>query len=157
MPDTIQEWHAQDVIFEVFLEHLGAFPESESHKKSLRNTRHSDWFTHARSRRVPSMVHMGVHKKWYSQFPLGRLLDRAHARKMRFEGCDPEITENHQNAEKHAGYHPGMACRGCHFEAFWSILKHFRGQKAAKIASKHAPQRRVYARSVQTGPIDGTH
>eukprot|EP00661_Eupelagonemidae_sp_cell13_P022311 gene22311-biopygen5735 len=34
--------------------------------------------------RVPSMVHMGVHKKCYFQFPPGSLLDRAHARKMRF-------------------------------------------------------------------------
>eukprot|EP00661_Eupelagonemidae_sp_cell13_P011916 gene11916-biopygen10947 len=36
-------------------------------------------------RRVPSMVHTGVHKKMYVQFLPGRLLDRAHARNMRFE------------------------------------------------------------------------
>eukprot|EP00661_Eupelagonemidae_sp_cell13_P017253 gene17253-biopygen17320 len=39
------------------------------------------------------------------------------------------------------------------FEAF---LEHFEG-KTTEFASKHAPQRRVYARSVQKGPIDGTH
>eukprot|EP00661_Eupelagonemidae_sp_cell13_P023058 gene23058-biopygen8826 len=51
--------------------------------ESPRNTRHGDGFMRARSRSVPSMVHTGVHKKWYFQFPPGRLLDRAHARKMR--------------------------------------------------------------------------
>eukprot|EP00661_Eupelagonemidae_sp_cell13_P015494 gene15494-biopygen18716 len=66
-----------------------------------------------------------------------------------------------------------MACRGCHFgaflEHFWSIFGAFLEPKTTKITSKHAPQRRiyarplqapqrrVYARSVQKGPIDGTH
>eukprot|EP00661_Eupelagonemidae_sp_cell13_P014285 gene14285-biopygen557 len=65
----------------------------------------------------------GCAQKMYVQFPPGRLLDRAHARKMRFEGF---------------------------FGVFWI-------QKTTTTDSKYAPQRRVYARSVQKGPIDGTH
>eukprot|EP00661_Eupelagonemidae_sp_cell13_P009415 gene9415-biopygen16725 len=45
-----------------------------------------------------------------------------------------------------------MSC----WSIFGAILKHF-GAKTTEIASKYAPQRRVYARSVQKGPIDGTH
>eukprot|EP00661_Eupelagonemidae_sp_cell13_P016793 gene16793-biopygen12833 len=39
-------------------------------------------------------------------------------------------------------------------EHFGSIFGAFLEPKTTKIASKHAPQRRVYARSVQKGPID---
>eukprot|EP00661_Eupelagonemidae_sp_cell13_P020958 gene20958-biopygen22151 len=38
-------------------------------------------------------------------------------------------------------------------EHFWSLLE----PKTTEIASKYAPQRRVYARSLQKCPIDGTH
>eukprot|EP00661_Eupelagonemidae_sp_cell13_P024379 gene24379-biopygen8937 len=43
-----------------------------------------------------------------------------------------------------------------YFGYIW-VAEHSRCQKTTKIASKHAPQRRVYARSVQKDPIDGTH
>eukprot|EP00661_Eupelagonemidae_sp_cell13_P024404 gene24404-biopygen8940 len=76
---------------------------------------------------------------------------------MRFEGCDPEITGNHQKTQKimpdtiHE-WHAGDVI----LKHFWSICGVFLHTKTTKIASKHAPQRRVYARSVQKGPIDGT-
>eukprot|EP00661_Eupelagonemidae_sp_cell13_P015840 gene15840-biopygen17213 len=42
-------------------------------------------------------------------------------------------------------------------EHFLSNFGAFLETKTTKIASKHAPQRRVYARSVHKGRIDGTH
>eukprot|EP00661_Eupelagonemidae_sp_cell13_P008341 gene8341-biopygen4623 len=60
MPDTIQEWHAEDVIFEAFLEHFG----DKNHKIASK---------HAPQRRDYACS--------VQKCPID---DRAHARKMRF-------------------------------------------------------------------------
>eukprot|EP00661_Eupelagonemidae_sp_cell13_P015581 gene15581-biopygen21722 len=69
-------------------------------------------------------------------------------------GATQKTQEIIKNAGNHAGYRPGIACRGCNFgsmlEDFTSIL----ASKTAKSGLKDAPQRRGYTRSLPMGPID---
>eukprot|EP00661_Eupelagonemidae_sp_cell13_P024428 gene24428-biopygen23897 len=68
--------------------------------------------------------------------------------------CATQETQESIKMQEILPYRPGMTHRGCHV---WSILEHFwsiLGKKTTKIAPKDAPQRRVYARSLQNGPID---
>eukprot|EP00661_Eupelagonemidae_sp_cell13_P007836 gene7836-biopygen18075 len=201
MPDTIQEWHAQEVNLQAFLEHFGAkvhkthfvlmgatkkTRDSSKCRKSCRvpsmNGMPRMSFTsiwsvigikkttkiaskHAPQRRVyarsvqqgPIDGTHGCAQKWYFQFPLGTLLDRAHVRKMRFEGC----ARNHRKSSKMQKIMPDTIqewhAEDVILKHLWSIFWSIPETKTTKIASKHAPQRRVYARSVQKGPIDGTH
>eukprot|EP00661_Eupelagonemidae_sp_cell13_P009540 gene9540-biopygen15257 len=87
MPDTVQEWHTEQVILKHFLENFGDKNPQIASK-------------HAPQRRV-----------YARSVQTGPIDDRAHARKMRFEECDPQNTGNHQNAEIHAGCCPRMAYR----------------------------------------------
>eukprot|EP00661_Eupelagonemidae_sp_cell13_P020100 gene20100-biopygen19089 len=80
----------------------------------------------------------------------GPIDDRAHARKMRFEVCDPEHGKSSKMQEIMPDTIQEWPAEDVIFEAF---LEYF-GDKNTQTDSKHAPQRRVYARSVQKGPID---
>eukprot|EP00661_Eupelagonemidae_sp_cell13_P008525 gene8525-biopygen16637 len=195
MPDTIQEWHAEDVIFEAFLEHFGykttkiaskhapqrrvyarsvqkglidgthgipsrnGMPRMSFLKhfcsisdtkpqKSLRNTRHSSslwggsqldccamepFFNHFGCKTTICLPALREVPTWVAQV----VVEQYIGMKWRRRRC-------------------GMPRRLFlkHFGAFfWRFVE----PEPTKIASKHAPQRRVYARSVQKGPIDGTH
>eukprot|EP00661_Eupelagonemidae_sp_cell13_P022397 gene22397-biopygen5742 len=96
----------------------------------------------------------------YFQFPLAHVLeDPAGERRVErrvFKGATQKTQEVINNAGNHAGYRPGMTCRGCHFEAFWMILQAFWHPQLAKSGLKDAPQRRGYTRSRSMGPIDGS-
>eukprot|EP00661_Eupelagonemidae_sp_cell13_P020398 gene20398-biopygen5577 len=78
----------------------------------------------------------GVHKKWY----MGRLLDLAHARKMRISG--------RLQADSRQGF-GGLS--------FPLSIRCTEGQNPTRSGLKSAPQRQVYPRSLAKDPIDGTH
>eukprot|EP00661_Eupelagonemidae_sp_cell13_P020680 gene20680-biopygen4101 len=71
MPDTIQEWHAE-YVFSSILEHFWSLLEPKTTEITSK---------YASQRRV-----------YARSLQNGRIDDRAHAGKMRFEGCDPGNT-----------------------------------------------------------------
>eukprot|EP00661_Eupelagonemidae_sp_cell13_P005310 gene5310-biopygen23686 len=165
MPDTIQEWHAEDALFgHVGIEKTTKMTSEDAAQRLIYArllqkgpVDGAHWCTqkicivYILVQKTAKMTSKDApQRRVYARFLYkGPVDDRAHARKMRFEGCDLENTGNHQKCRKSCRIpsRNGMP-RMSFLEHFGAFLEPF-GAKTTKIASKYASQRRVYARSLQ--------
>eukprot|EP00661_Eupelagonemidae_sp_cell13_P024509 gene24509-biopygen2914 len=155
MLDTVQEWHAEDVIFERRAAATGIHPlaPNRSHRWNgiprMSFLKHLEYFPSILPTKVAKsgLKHAPQRRGYTRSLPMGPI----DGRKTCFEGRDPEITGNHQHACQE--WDPEDVI----FEAFCMILQAFWPPKLAKNGLKDAPQRRGHTRSLPMGPIDGTH
>eukprot|EP00661_Eupelagonemidae_sp_cell13_P013096 gene13096-biopygen23021 len=166
MPDVVQEWHAEDVIFEAFWRILSALWTNKLAKSGLKDAPQRRGYI----RSIP----MGLIDE-VSQYARLFEIPQFNADPPWSPPPSPVSAAPHpcgatvwvRGAVGAAGSPPlGRTSSGgaalwhaedVIFEVFSEHFWRFMEPKPTKITSKYAPQRRVYARSVQKGPIDGTH
>eukprot|EP00661_Eupelagonemidae_sp_cell13_P007936 gene7936-biopygen1547 len=154
MPDTVQEWDAEGVIFEAFGRILQAFWPPKLAKSGLKDAPQRRAYARSLEKGPPDATGALEHP-WAG--PFFALFEA-------FLGPNPA-----RSGLKHAPQrrvYPRSLAKGPSMAGHWlgrpgvpffALFGAFWGPNPARSGLKHAPQRRVYPRSLAKGPIDGTH
>eukprot|EP00661_Eupelagonemidae_sp_cell13_P017200 gene17200-biopygen20353 len=117
MPNTVQEWHAEEVIFEAFRRILQACWPPKLAKSGLKDAPQRRGYTRSLPMdRIDERRDLtGVTQKAQEIIKIQEITSDTVK-----EWPTQQTQGIIKNAGNHAGCRPGMACRGCHF---WSILE----------------------------------